>query len=82
MEEIGKIFSYYDKIGVAAIRLTSDLALGDRIQIRGNTTAFEQNVVSIQIEHEDVESSQAGDDAGIKVADKVRKNDTVYLVNK
>ncbi len=80
MKEIGKIFSYYDKIGVAAIKLNGKLKIGDRIKIQGNTTNFEQEVESIQIEHEKVEKAGKGDEIGIKVIDKVRRNDGVFLL--
>jgi len=80
MEEIGEIFSFYSHINVAAIRLSGALKVGDKIRIQGHTTDFEQDVKSIQIEHEKVKEAKAGDEVGIKVADKVRKHDKVYKV--
>lgn len=79
-KSIGKIFSYYANIGVAAIDLTGDLKVGDTIHIKGNTTDFKQKVDSIQIEHEKVSSAKKGDSVGIKVKDRVRPNDVVYKV--
>lgn len=80
MEEIGEVFSYYSNIGVAAIKLTGDLDVGDKIRIKGHTTDFEQEIKSIQIEHEKVVSASAGDDIGIKVNERVRKHDKVYKI--
>jgi len=79
-KEIGEVFSYYDKIGVAAAKLNGRLSVGDKIRIKGNTTNFEQEVESMQIEHEKVENAKKGDQIGIKVIDKVRKHDKVYVV--
>lgn len=79
-KSIGKIFSYYANIGVAAIDLVGDLKVGDTIHIKGNTTDFKQKVDSIQIEHEKVISAKKGDSVGIKVKDRVRPNDMVYKV--
>ncbi|MEK6826222.1 MAG: EF-Tu/IF-2/RF-3 family GTPase, partial [Nanoarchaeota archaeon] len=75
MQEIGEIFQYYGKIGVAAIRLNKSLKAGDKIKIRGNTTDFEQEVKSIQIEHTKVKEAKKGDEIGVKVDDKVRRGD-------
>ena len=84
-EEIGKVASYFSKIGVAAIDITKGvLKVGDKIHIRGHTTdvelPFEQIVESIQIEHQNVPEAKPGDSIGIKVKDKVRDHDIVYKV--
>ena len=78
MKEIGEIFSYYSEIGVAAIRLSGSLKVGDKIRIQGHTTDFEQEVESMQIEHKKVVSAKKGDEVGIKVSEKVRKHDKIY----
>ena len=78
--EIGKVFDYFSKIGVAAINLTGSLKIGDRIHIRGATTDFEQEVESMQVNGKDLEEAESGDEIGIKVADRVRKNDAVFLL--
>jgi putative protease len=83
MEEIviGKVERFFSKIGVAAIKITSgELKVGDTIKFKGHSTDFEQTVESMQVEHKNVEKAAAGDDIGIKVKEKVRDHDTVYLV--
>ena len=80
-KEIGEIFSYYSKIGVAAIKLTGVLKKGDKIHVKGHTTDFEQTVDSLQIEHSEVEKAKKGDDLGIKVNDRVRPGDKIYKVS-
>ena len=76
--EIGEVMTYYANIGVAAIELTSGVNVGDTIIFRGFTTDLEQKVDSMQIEHDSVQEAKAGDEIGIKVPGKVRKNDRVY----
>ena len=80
-EEVGRVTHYYSKIGVAVVELKAPLAKGDRIQIRGSTTNFEQTVESMQIEHKDIERAEAGQAIGLKVIDKVREGDIVYKVS-
>jgi len=80
-EEIGKVASYFSKIGVAAIDITKGtLKVGDKIHIKGHTTDFEQDVDSIQIEHQSMPEAKPGDSIGIKVKDRVRDHDVVYKV--
>jgi len=78
--EIGVVSHYFDKVGVAAIKLSSGLKVGDKVQIKGGDVDFEQVVGSIQIQHEKVEKAKAGDEIGIKVEQKVNKNYKVYKV--
>ena len=78
MQEIGEVFQYYGKIGVAAIKLSKKLKVGEKIKIQGHTTDFEQKVKSIQVEHEKLTEAKAGTEIGIKVEDKVRRHDKVY----
>ena len=79
-KEIGKVFSYFSHIGVAAVKLSSKLKEGDKIRIRGATTDFEQAVESMQVHNKQVKEAKKGDEIGIKVADRVRPNDAVFLV--
>ena len=78
-KEIGKVSSYFSHVGVAAIKLSGKLEVGDKIHVKGNTTDFENVVDSIQIEKESVQKAKKGDHIGIKVPEKVRPNDTVFL---
>ena len=79
-KEIGRVSDYFTKVGVAAIKLSGNLKLGDKIHIKGMTTDFEQTVDSMQIEREPKEKAKKGDEIGIKVQDRVRKNDKIFLV--
>jgi putative protease len=77
---IGEITHYYDKIEVGIIKMKDKLEVGDKIHIKGNATDFEQDVESMQIEHEQVNKVKKGDMIGIQVKDKVREGDLVYKV--
>ena len=76
--EIGEVMTYYANIGVAAVELSGDVKVGDTIIFRGFTTDMEHKVDGMQIEHESVQEAKAGDQIGVKVPGKVRKNDRVY----
>ena len=76
--EIGKITHFFSKICVAVIELKKPLTVGDTIVVKGPTTDFEQKVDSMQIEHKNVQSAEAGQSIGLKVAERVRETDVVY----
>ena len=79
-QPIGKITHYFSKLQVAGIDLKEKLSKGGRIRIHGHTTDFEQEVVSMEIEHKNVDSAQPGETIAIRVQEKVRPGDVVYLV--
>ncbi|MDP2628719.1 MAG: translation elongation factor-like protein [Nanoarchaeota archaeon] len=79
-KEIGKVSGYFAHVGVAAIKLSGNLKVGDMIHVKGNTTDFEEEVNEIQIERESVKNAKKGQHVGIKVPEKVRPNDVIYLV--
>ncbi len=76
--EIGRVTHYFSKIGVAIIQLDDSLKTGDRIAVVGSTTDLEQDVKSIQVEHQTIDHAGPGDLVGLKVKDKVREGDTVF----
>jgi len=79
-KEVGIVSSYFSHVGVAAIKLSDGLKTGDKIHIKGNTTDFEIKVGEIQIERKPVKQAKKGEHIGIKVPDKVRPNDKVFLI--
>jgi len=76
--QIGEITHYFDKIGVAIVKLSNRIRVGDTISIEGNSTSFKQSVSSMQIEHINVDEAGAGDEVGLKVEQKVKEGDKVF----
>jgi hypothetical protein len=77
-EKIGEVSHFFNKIGVAAIDLSGDLKVGDRIRIKGATTDLEMELESMQIDKQTVTGAGQGQSIGIKVEEKVRVGDEVY----
>lgn len=76
-KKIGEVFHYYDRIGVAALKLDGELRVGDTIHIKGKVTDFKQKVNSIQIEGKVVSSAKKGADVGLKVDNPVKAKDEI-----
>jgi putative protease len=78
---VGIVTRYFAKIGVAAIMLEDTLKVGNRISVEGTTTNFEQSVASMQVDRAEIEAGEAGQEIAIKVSDRVREKDKVYLLD-
>lgn len=76
---IGKVTHFFSKISVAGIELSDTVKVGDTISIEGATTAFEEKIDSMQIDNKSVSTAGPGDTIGIKVKDKTRVGDSVFL---
>ncbi len=77
---VGKVIHFFGKIGVAAIELSGTVKVGDTIAIEGATSSFEQTVDSMQIEKSSVQQAGTGESIGIKVKERVRPGDQVFVV--
>ncbi len=77
---LGFVDDYFAKIGVIALTLKASVVLGQKIQVLGHTTNFEQMVDSMQIEHAPVTQAGLNDSVGIKVINRARSGDHVYLL--
>lgn len=81
--QIGKVTHYYDKLGVAVVEIMNQaLKTGDTVKISGHDSEFTQVVNSLQVEHENVPSVEAGDICGMQVDQAVREGDVLYLLTK
>jgi putative protease len=79
-KEIGRVTNYFSKIGVAVIELAGSIQLGDVIRVAGGERDFQQQVDSMQVEHQPIEKAQAGQEIAIKLDEKARPGDAVYKV--
>jgi translation elongation factor EF-Tu-like GTPase len=80
-ELVGVVSHYYGRIRVAGVVVSSSIAVGDRVLIIGHTTAFEQMITSMELDHQPIEVAQPGQDVGIRVIDRVRIGDHVYRLD-
>ncbi|MCI0426274.1 MAG: translation elongation factor-like protein [Actinobacteria bacterium] len=78
---VGVVDHWFGALGVAGVEVTGPaIKVGDTLHFSGNTTDFTQEVGSMQLEHEPVTEAHAGDRIGIKVVDRVRNGDSVFLL--
>ncbi len=75
---VGKVTHYYSRIRVAVLELSGEIKVGDIIHIIGRSTDFDQQVSSMEIEHQKVQSAGPGTEVALKVVAIVRKGDDVF----
>ena len=80
MRICGHCDGFFDKIDVAVIKLTSPIRIGDIIIFEKNEGLFEQEIISMQINRQEVTIAHAGDDIGLKVIMKPKVGTSVYKV--
>jgi hypothetical protein len=78
---LGDVVKYCPKANVAILDLYEMLEVGDQIMIENKDRSFDQQIISMEIEHEQVKKCEKGL-AAIKIDEKVRVNDKIYKVSK
>ena len=79
---IGKVTNYFNKIGVAELKIeTHDLSIDEEIKIIGSTTGvYEDKVLEIRLDYDPVKKAVKGDVCSIPVKELVRRGDKVYKI--
>ncbi len=80
-KKIGKVVHYYDKIGVAVVKLTAALGLGDEVKMVKGDNEFKQKIDSMQMDHKAVNKAKKGEEIAIKVEKETKRGAEVYLVS-
>ena len=63
---VGVVTHFYNEISVAIIKFNKKIAIGARLAFRGATTDFEEEVKSMQYNHEPITIAPKGKQIGIK----------------
>ena len=75
---LGKVIHYFPKVMAAVIKVKTPFKVGDKIKIKGHTTDFTQDVVSIQMDRATITAANKGQEIGLLVTSRVREADVVY----
>ena len=80
-KELGKVTHWYDKIGVAVVKLSGTLKKGDKVVVKRGEEEFEDTVTSMQIDYKDVDTAKKGEEAAIKFSQKAKEGSSVCSVD-
>jgi len=78
---VGTVNDFFARPVVAGVELTGTLKVGDTIHIKGHTTDIEMVLESMQIDNVNVEKAGKGKSVGLKVPERVRPGDIIYVVS-
>ena len=81
---IGFVNNYYNQINVAEFKLEAgEIEQGDKILITGNATGVVETIADgLMANYIKVEYAKKGDIITLKLDNKVRKNDKLYVIKK
>lgn len=75
---IGKVVHWYDKIGVAVVKLNKALKVGDHIKVKRGDEEFTDIVISMELDHKSVNSGKKGEEVAVKVSKQAKEGAEVY----
>ncbi|OGH23872.1 MAG: hypothetical protein A3J69_01000 [Candidatus Levybacteria bacterium RIFCSPHIGHO2_02_FULL_42_12] len=78
--EVGKVIHYYDKIGVAIVRLSKSLTVGGKVKFEKGDYSFEQIIESMQLDHKPISEGKSKEEVAIKVDQAAKEGTIVSLV--
>lgn len=76
---VGVVTHFYGELGVAIVKFLTSMEAGTKLHYKGATTDFTEVARSMQYDHADVPNAKKGQEIGIKVKNKVREGDKVFL---
>jgi translation elongation factor EF-1alpha len=77
---IGLVIHFYGNIKVAVVKFKKSVKVGAKIEFRGATTNFSQDIKSMQFDHKDIKVAPKGKQVGMKVSKRVREGDEIYEI--
>lgn len=80
-ELLGKVTHVFDRINVAVVSLSQSLSVGDTVHFLGRHTDFQQQISSMQVEHQPVTRGEAGSEVAVKVTQRVHAGDSLYRLS-
>ena len=77
VKKLGKVVHYYDRIGVAIVKVDAPFKMGDRLMLKAGKKEFTQVVGSLQVNHQPIQVAKKGDVVGMKVDREAREGTMV-----
>jgi sulfate adenylyltransferase subunit 1 (EFTu-like GTPase family) len=79
MFKVGKVISYYEKIGITVVELSGNLTVGDTILVyKDGEEVLKQYVDQIVMDQKKIPFAKHGDVVALVLNDKVQKGSEVY----
>ena len=80
-KEIGKVIHWYDKIGVAVVKLSGALSVGGKVKVKHGEEEFEDTVASMQLDHADIASGKKGQEVAVKLGGRAKEGSKIFVAS-
>ncbi len=79
-KKIGEVTHFFDKISVAIVDVSGKIKTGDRIKVVSGEDSFEQDIESMQVDHNPVNEAKSGDKIGLKLSKPAKPGAQLFLL--
>lgn len=79
-KETGVVTHWYDKIGVAVVKLKDTLKMGDKIKVKHGEVEFDDTILSMQVDHKDVPFGKKSDEVAMKLSGKAKEGSKIFKI--
>lgn len=76
----GVVTHFFSNLSVAIVKFNTKVSVGEKIHFKGATTDFSEKISSMQYDHKPISFAKKEQEVGIKVSEKVREDDEVFLI--
>ena len=76
---VAEVTHYFPHVQAAVVKVkVPKLQLGDNLHFKGHTTDFKLKLISMQLDHQAIQTAAKGAEIGVQVPSRVREGDRVY----
>ena len=79
-KRVGEVIHFFNRISVAVLKLSQPLKVGDTVHFLGRNTDFQQQIASMEVDHESVTEGGKGSEVAVKVQQRVRRGDSIFRI--
>ncbi|MDD3735104.1 MAG: hypothetical protein PHO31_01350 [Candidatus Pacebacteria bacterium] len=77
---IGRVTHFFPHTMAAIVKLEDDVNLGDRVKFQKGENQFEQEIKSMQVDHQPIQFGKKGDEVAIQTEQKVKEGYLVFKI--
>lgn len=76
--KLGVVTHFFDKISVGVVDVLEPLSVGEKVKVKSGDNEFEQEITSMQVEHESINKAEKGQKIGMKFDQAVEKGAELF----
>jgi len=77
---LGRVTHFFPHVMAAIVKLEDDVKIGDRVKFQKGENEFEQEVKSMQVDHQSIQAGKRGEEVAIQTEQKVKEGYLVFKI--